>query len=209
MSVNQNNPTRIIKWEIFNSVHLTLCICLLNAVDAACCEACSAHSLGSSLCQHKEPLFTLVIPLLIQDQPYTPNYLRIHPLHTVFLPFCFTAPACRNAGRASSLWRRQQFGCSSSNISLVAALLGGIQSTLECPCRENTKAELCGWVWEEKCNNFHLNASTLPNTMGMSFTGIRPPLYSEKEACRDLALMRQQAFPWLVTNRCVWSLSLD
>ena len=67
----------------------------------------------------------------------------------------------------------------------------------------NTKAVLRDWVWEEKCNNFHLNASTLPNTMGLSFTGVKTPLHSKKEACRDLALMRRQAFPWLVANPCV------
>lgn len=59
---------------------------------------------GFSLCSNKELAFTLVIPLLIQDQPYTPNYLLIHPFHTAFLPSFVTAPACWNAGRASSLW---------------------------------------------------------------------------------------------------------
>lgn len=142
----------------------------------------------------RELAFTLVIPLRIQDQLYTSNYSLIPPFHTAFLPFCFTAPACWNPGRASSLWKTQQFGNSSSNIGLVADLLGEIQLTLECPCGENTIAELCGWVWEEKCNDLHLNGSTLPNTMGLSFIGVRPPLHSEKEACRDLALMSSRLF---------------
>lgn len=129
---------------------------------------------GSSVCSNKELAFTLVIPLLIQDQPYTPNYLLIHPFHTAFLPSFVTAPACWNAGRASSLWRRQQFENCSSNIGLVADLLEEIPSTLECPCGGNTKAELCGWVWEEKCNDLHLNGSTPPNTMGLSFKGVGP-----------------------------------
>lgn len=39
----------------------------------------------------------------------------------------------------------------------------------------NTKGELYSWVWEEKCNNFQLNAPTLANTMGLSLTCVRPP----------------------------------
>lgn len=61
-------------------------------------------------------------------------------------------------------------------------------------------AELCGWVWEEKCRGLHPNGSTLTNTPGLSFTGVRTPLIPQKGACRAQALMRQQAFLWLVTN---------
>lgn len=46
----------------------------------------------------------------------------------------------------------------------------------------HSKAELCGRVWEEKCNDLHLNGSTLANTMGLSFTGLGPPLYSKGPA---------------------------
>lgn len=47
---------------------------------------------------------------------------------------------------------------------------------LECP-----EAELCDWVWEEKCNGLHLNGSTLANTLGLSFTGVRtPPEFTER-----------------------------
>lgn len=91
---------------------------------------------------------------------------------------------------------------SCTNMGLHAEFLGEIQSTLECPRGLHSKAELCGRVWEEKCNDLHLNGSTLANTMGLSFTGLGPPPVF-KGACRDRALMRQQAFLRLVTNHCL------
>lgn len=173
------------------------------------CDLCTAHSLRAALSEHKRLGFSLVIPLLIQDRPYTPNYRLIHPLHSLF------PHSVSEHQQAGMWWERSHYekiavwGIVLQTQVWLLLLLGEIQSTLECPCGENTKAELCSWVWEEKCNNFHLNASTLPNTMGLSFTSVRSPPHSEKEACRDLALMRQQAFLWLVTNCYVWSLSLD
>jgi len=115
-------------------------LCFLKVVHAAFCESCSAHSLSFALSENRE---LALIPLLIQEQPYTPNYSLIHPLHTVFLQFSFIAQVARNAGRPSSFLQRNQFGNTSSNTSLEAAFLGEIQSTLECPDEGNTKAELC------------------------------------------------------------------
>lgn len=77
-----------------------------SLADTRCCESRSAHSQVSLCAKIKSLPFTLVIPLLIQDQPYTPNYWPIHPFHTALLTsFIITEPARWKAEWTSSLRR--------------------------------------------------------------------------------------------------------
>lgn len=162
-------------------------ICSSPSADARCrpSQSCEDKELASH---------TRRCSLPIQDQPYTPNYGPIHPLSRgpFFHPF-HSSPHQR-AGRPAERPHCKLFLCaclcrfvffsptSCTNMGLHAEFLGEIQSTLECPRGLHSKAELCGRVWEEKCNDLHLNGSTLANTMGLSFTGLGPPLYSKGPA---------------------------
>lgn len=152
---------------------------------------------------------------LIQDQPYTANYKHSSLSRVPFLPsFSFIGTPAKLEGRLNlpscnlafflmcvcSFFFFSPTSC--PDAGLHAKFLREIQSTLECPSGLHSKAELCGWVWEEKCNDLHLNGSTLANTMGLSFTGLGP-LLRPKGTCRDRALMRQQACLRLGTNHCL------
>lgn len=150
---------------------LTHTLCFLNAV---CCESCSDPHKVSLCARRKHPLS--ILSFLFKFK-ISPTLLITHSFILFTLSFFHSVSQHQHAGM---LGERPHYGGDSSlgvvfKHEYVAALLGEIPSTLKCPCGGNTKAELCSRVWEEKCNNFHLNASTLPNTMGLSFTGIRPP----------------------------------
>lgn len=140
--------------------------------------SCSAPS-QVSLCVHiKEQAFTLVIPLLIQDLLYTPNYSLIHPFHIAIPQLFATVLAWWNAAREHPL-------CFRNGSSRIWVRLPGFSliyiPTLECPYSQTE----CG------------KKSAMLTPEWLHF---RPPLNSQKRACRAQALMRQQAFSWPVTN---------
>lgn len=146
----------------------------------------------------KTQLSHLSFILPIQDQPFSPNYLLIHPLHTVL--FWITAPAGSNAGENVLIKKRD----SSLGIVLVQTRVrfGALYSPRynrpwSVPAEQTLKLSYVAECGKEKCNKFHLNGSTLANTMGLSFTGVGPPvLRGEGGACREQALMRRWALLW-------------